>query len=154
MEFILRNFVTDFVDRTRQLVLYHDVDLILGIFGRLQREYAFSDRIAPFAAVGELELLDLFFGQVGIVHHIEEEVLRPVLQLVDIDVLLFAGPAHEDIAAAVHQNGQKVTYLHLHILDLLILGGHRRQVTGDTRIDVHRRSHQEEYEQQESDVGH
>ena len=106
--FILRNFVTDFVDRTRQLVLYHDVDLILGIFGRLQREYAFSDRIAPFAAVGELELLDLFFGQVGIVHHIEEEVLRPVLQLVDIDVLLFAGPAHEDIAAAFTRTGRRL----------------------------------------------
>ena len=42
-----------------------------------------------------------FFGQVGIVHHIEEEVLRPVLQLVDIDVLLFAGPAHEDIALSL-----------------------------------------------------
>ena len=126
------------------------IDLVVGVAGRLERNHALADGIRPHAAVGELQLLDLFLRQILVVQRIQHEFLGFVFETTDIDLLAF----RHDGAVARNEDGEKVAFLHLDILLFDVGVGHGREHPHQSRIDIHRSGDQEEYKQQESDIGH
>ena len=77
-----RDLVADLVEGARELVLNHDVRLIAGITGRLQRYDSLTYGVGPLAAVGQVEGLIHLLRKICVLHRVEGDVNTDLLEVV------------------------------------------------------------------------